>query len=280
MGRFAALVTFDGTSFCGWQRQDAASQGGAKAGRSVQAAFEAALEKITHTHVAVTSSGRTDSGVHATGMVCHFDLSDEREWDPDILFRALNGLLRPLIRIVGVQPVEREFHARKSATHKQYSYYFQQGPCPLPHLEPYSWWIRKPLDLDAMRRSLAHLQGRHDFKPFQASGSTVKTTIREILEAEIEVQPIGFPALPLVGSRKHSGTVNEFSIVRMRLVGTGFLKQMVRSIAGTLLEVGEGRRHPDSTQQILIERDRKKVGVTAPGRALWLERVFYDGLNW
>jgi tRNA pseudouridine38-40 synthase len=280
MGRFAALVTFDGTSFCGWQRQDKASQGGKKAGRSVQAAFEAALEQITHVHVPVTSSGRTDSGVHASGMVCHFDLSDERQWDIDILFRALNGILRPSIRIIGVQPVEPEFHARKSAVSKQYSYYFQQGPCPLPHLEPYSWWIRKRLDLDAMRRSLAHLHGKHDFKPFQASGSTVKTSIREILEAEIEVQPIVFPALPLMGTRQHSGTLNEIFMVRLRLVGTGFLKQMVRSIAGTLLEVGEGRRHPDSTQQILLELDRKKVGVTAPGRALWLERVNYNGLNW
>ncbi len=270
MSRYAALLAFEGTSYCGWQRQTPTSQNGPLAGHSIQAKVEGALQKVTGQKIHVASSGRTDAGVHATGLVCHFDI-ENREWAPEILHRALNALLKPEIRVIGVQGVDSEFHARKSALRKQYSYYFQQGPCPLPHLEPYSWWIRKRLDLEAMRRALAHLKGKHDFKPFQASGSSVKTSVREILEAEVEQQPVSFPSLP---------EVEGFFLVRIRLVGTGFLKQMVRSISGTLLEVGEGRRHPDSTQQILIECDRKKVGVTAPGRALWLERVDYNGLNW
>jgi tRNA pseudouridine38-40 synthase len=278
MSRYAALIAFEGTSFCGWQKQ-AAGKNGVHAERSVQNTIETAIAKMTREKTHVTGSGRTDSGVHASGMVCHFDLKN-REWDPDILHRGLNALLRPAIRVIGIQPVETTFHAQKSAVRKQYSYYFQQGPCPLPHMEPYTWWIRKPLDLEAMRRALSHLKGKHDFKPFQASGSSVKTTVREILEAEVEHLPMPFPGMPPMGTRGHSGSMKEFSLVRIRLVGTGFLKQMVRSISGTLLEVGEGRRHPDSTLQILQECDRKKVGVTAPGRALWLEWVHYNGLNW
>lgn len=278
MTRYAALIAFEGTSFCGWQKQKA-GKSGANAERSIQNTIETAIAKMTREKTSVTGSGRTDAGVHATGLVCHFDLKN-REWDPDILFRGLNALLRPAIRVIAVRPVSPDFHAQRSAVRKQYSYYFQQGPCPLPHLEPYTWWIRKALDIEAMRRALGHLKGRHDFKPFQAAGSTVKTSVREILEAEIEQLPVPFPGLTPLGAWQHGGTVPQFSLVRVRLVGTGFLKQMVRSISGTLLEVGEGRRDPDSTRQILIEGDRKKVGRTAPGRALWLERVDYSGLNW
>jgi tRNA pseudouridine38-40 synthase len=173
-----------------------------------------------------------------------------------------------------VRAVPIEFHAQRSAEKKQYSYYFQQGPCALPHLEPYSWWIRKPLDRPAMQRALDLLKGEHDFIAFQGRGATVKTTVRRILEAEVSWELVRFPqAMEL-----HEGV--PLGCVRVRLIGTGFLKQMVRGIAGTLLQVGEGRRPPECMTEILASRDRGQVGPTAPGRALWLERVWYPGLEW
>jgi tRNA pseudouridine38-40 synthase len=124
-----------------------------------------------------------------------------------------------------------------------------------------------------MNRALGFLVGEHDFKPFQSSGARPGPTVRKILEAEAVPEPIAFPG----------GLAGRAHLVRIRIVGTGFLKQMVRGIAGTLLQIGEGRRDPESTREILVSGDRKKVGPTAPGRALWLEEVWYPSqfaLSW
>lgn len=225
--------------------------------------------------IALVGSGRTDSGVHAVGQVAHFILN--KQWDPGVLHRAMNSRLRnevPDIQVLAVQPVSHEFHAQQSADKKQYSYYFQQGPCALPHLEPFSWWIHRRLDRAAMQRALDKLQGEHDFKPFQAAGSKPGPTVRMIFEAEIHWEALRIPeSLDVVGGIP-------LGFVRIRLVGSGFLKQMVRGIAGTLLEVGEGRRAPESIDEILTTQNRRKVGPTAPARALWLEKVWYSGLQW
>lgn len=170
---------------------------------------------------------------------------------------------------MSVDRVVPEFHAQLSATHKQYSYYFQQGPCALPHLMDTTWWIQRTLDLEAMREALSVLVGEHDFKPFQASGAPEgRSTVRSILEAEITREPM--PAFP-----GHDLNDLGYSVVRVRLVGTGFLKQMVRGIAGTLLQVGEGRRPASDMKVILETLDRVKVGPTAPSKGLTLERVWY-----
>src|SRR5690348_13543864 len=123
MWKYAALVSYLGTDFCGWQKQ----KGSASEGKpSVQQTIEAALSKMTSQAVSIVGSGRTDSGVHSLGQVIHFVLS-AREWEPQILLRGLNGILPMSIRILAVQPVALEFHAQRSAEKKQYSYYFQQG---------------------------------------------------------------------------------------------------------------------------------------------------------
>jgi tRNA pseudouridine38-40 synthase len=200
-----------------------------------------------------------------------------KEWNPAILYRGLNSLVPPGIRILSVQNVDLGFHAQRSAIHKQYSYFFQQGPAPLPHIAPYSWWIRKELNVGAMNLAAESLKGVHDFKPFQASGAAVKSTVREVFEAEVCEEPIVFPELSLSETKGYGGgTSKRFVMVRFRIVGTGFLKQMVRSIAGTLLEIGEDRRDVSSILQILKTKDRGQVGITAPGRGLWLERVTYN----
>jgi len=278
--KYTLQISYVGTLYCGWQKQKTALRQGIEPETgmlpSIQSTIESTLERITGETLTVVGSGRTDAGVHALGQDAHIVLR-KKEWDPVILQRALNGLLPESIRVLAIRRVDPTFHAQHSALKKQYSYYFQQGPCPLPHLTPLSWWIRKDLDLNAMQQALDFLKGEHDFKPFEASGAKPHSTVRTILEAEITkgsgpsfegdratalTSPYVAPDLP-------------FNLVRVRLVGTGFLKQMVRGIAGTLLQVGEGRRPPECFRDILHTRNRSLVGPTAPARALWLERVWY-----
>ena len=261
MWKYAALLSYAGTDYCGWQKQKGSAAEGAP---SIQTTIERALAKITGEEVSVVGSGRTDSGVHAVGQVAHFRLL-KKEWDPRILQRGLNSALPIELRALVVQPVDLDFHAQRSAEKKQYSYFFQQGPCAIPHLEPFSWWIHKKLNTAEMQRALNHLVGEHDFKPFQASGAKPGPTVRKILEAEVTRERAVFPGVPYPS----------VEFVRIRVVGTGFLKQMVRGIAGTLLQVGEERRPADDLQRILSTGERASVGPTAPARALWLERVWY-----
>lgn len=266
MWKYAATLSYDGTGFCGWQKQ---KKSAALGNPSIQATVESALSQMVREPVSVVGSGRTDSGVHAIGQVAHFVLRN-KQWEPEVLQRGMNGILPMKIRALKVQPVSLDFHAQRWAIKKQYSYYFQQGPCALPHLEPWSWWIQKKLDVQAMQAAIQSLVGEHDFKPFQASGAKPIPTIRTIFEAEVSLVSELFP----FGAG--GGAYESFHLVRVRLLGSGFLKQMVRGIAGTLLQVGEGRRAPDCIREILDSQDRKKVGPTAPARALWLERVWYQ----
>jgi tRNA pseudouridine38-40 synthase len=261
MWKYALLLSYVGTRYCGWQKQKGSAAEGLP---SIQTTIEQALARITGEEVSVVGSGRTDSGVHAVGQVAHFRLS-RKEWDPGIIQRGLNSALPIDIRVLASQRVEMDFHAQRSAVKKRYSYFFQQGPSAIPHLEPYSWWIRKRLDTEAMQRALDHLTGEHDFKPFQSSGAKPGPTVRKILEAQVTREPAVFPGVPYPS----------VEFVRVRLIGTGFLKQMVRGISGTLLQIGEGRRPADDVQRILSSGDRGLVGPTAPARALWLERVWY-----
>lgn len=264
MQKYAVILAYKGTRYCGWQTQKGS---GAAKDPSIQSTIQAALLQMTGEDVSIVGSGRTDAGVHAVRQVAHFILK-EKVWEPRILFRGLNTILPPDIRVRHVLPVTIEFHAQRSAVRKQYSYYFQQGSSPLPHLAPYSWWIHKTLNVEAMSEAVQCLIGEHDFKAFQASGSKPTTTsVREILEADVTVVPAGFPVDPLFGE--------EATFVRVRLMGTGFLKQMVRGISGTLLQVGDGRRPPSVMKELLDARSRQGVGPTAPARALWLERVWY-----
>ncbi len=268
--RLALTLSYDGTAFCGWQSQKGSAASGSP---SIQATLQSALAKILGVEFRdgtkpfrMMASGRTDAGVHALNQVVHVELNEiSLKMSHSKLLVALNGTLSNNIRVTEVREVDAEFHAQLSAVKKRYAYYFQQGPCSLPHLHKYSLWIYKTLDLTAMQRALDSLKGKHDFKPFQASGGVTKTTIREITEARVEKLPVVFP----------EGIAPEFFLVRLTLVGNGFLKQMVRGIAGTLLQIGEGRRPSTDMKQILESGDRQLVGPTVHGRGLWLEKVWY-----
>ncbi len=265
--KYALRLSYLGKNYCGFQRQSRDPEK-APALPSIQETVEKALSKVTDTPISIIGSGRTDSGVHAVGQVFHFNLEAEK-YTADKIKRGLNSLLPQDIRVIEAQVVPAEFHAQRSAIKKQYSYYFQQGPCALPHLMDTTWWIQKTLDVEAMHAALAVLLGEQDFKAFQGAGSKVgMTTIRTILEAE--VTRIKMPLFPGQDLDERG-----FSVVRMRLVGTGFLKQMVRGIAGTLLQIGEKQREAAEMAVILSTKNRSLVGPTAPAKGLTLERVWY-----
>jgi tRNA pseudouridine38-40 synthase len=266
MKKYALLLSYVGTPYCGWQRQ---APSGPEKRPSVQGVLEETLFKLSGERVAVVGSGRTDSGVHASNQVAHF-IFKKKIWNEAVLFKGLNSILPRTIQALQLQEVPLDFHAQKSAIKKQYSYYFQQGASAIPHYEPLSWWIRKRLDLEALRRALQVLVGEHNFKPFQARGSRPGSTIRKIFGAEVSFLPIAFP---------HSFS-QTFGLIRIQIIGSGFLKQMARGIAGTLLQIGEGRRPPEAMSEILVSQERSQVGPTAPARALWLEKVWYPNLKW
>ncbi len=264
--KVALRIAYLGKNYCGWQRQSREVLPARLP--SIQETIEGALSRIHDSRITIVGSGRTDAGVNALGQIAHF-FSPNPKFTPRILMNGLNSLLPQDIRVLEAFRVEDSFHAQRSAVKKQYSYYFQQGPAPLPQWMDTSWWIRRTLDVAAMDEAVRILLGEQDFASFQASGGNPgKSTVRTILEAGVSLVPM--PEFP-------GADLNErgFGMVRVRLVGTGFLKQMVRGIAGTLLQIGEAQRKASEMRTVLESRRRELVGPTAPAKGLTLERVWY-----
>ena len=240
-------LQYDGTDFVGWQRQ--------RTGVSVQGLLEDALQPIEGRAVTLHGAGRTDAGVHALGQVASVMLASDL---PDqTLARALNAVLPPAVRVLGVQEVEAGFHARFSARAKTYEYRIINAPLVSAFVYRYTWHVPRPLDIEAMRTAAEPLVGLHDFAGFQAAGSAVATTERTVVALEIEEG--GGYDLPMI----------------VRITGDGFLRHMVRNIVGTLVEVGSGRRDPWRLLAVLDSRDRAKAGPTAPPHGLFLAHVAY-----
>ncbi len=240
-------LQYDGTDYVGWQRQPN--------GTSIQALVEDALLPIEGRPVTVHGAGRTDAGVHALGQVASATLGTRLE--APTIARALNGVLPPQVRVVGAAEAPDLFHARFSAVGKTYEYRIVNAPLVSPFLHRYVTHIVPPLDLDAMREASAVLAGRHDFAAFQAAGSGTPSTERTI--HAIEWQEGGGPDVPLV----------------LRISGDGFLRHMVRTIAGTVVQAGLGRCTAAEVAGILAGRDRTRAGPTAPASGLFLIRVYY-----
>ncbi len=247
MRNLKVTVQYDGTGLVGWQRQ--------AGGTSVQALLEDALAPFDSRRVVVHGAGRTDAGVHALAQVATFGLTNSIA--PAALVRALNGVLVPQVRILAAEEVGPGFHARFSATGKIYEYRIVNGPLLSPFLHRYAWHVPQPLDLEAMRAAAAQLVGTHDFASFQGSGSFVVSTERTM--RALAWEDGGGYDLPLV----------------MRIEGDGFLRHMVRNIAGTLVEIGVGRWSAAEMEGILAARDRRRSGRTAPPHGLFLARVLY-----
>lgn len=241
---YRLTLSYRGADFAGWQRQPNAT--------TVQEVLEEALSSVAGEEIRVVGAGRTDAGVHARGQVAHLD--SERRFEIGALVNGTNHHLPEAVRVLAACRTGDGFHARKCALAKEYRYRTSRAAVLSPLDEP--WTLRIPeVDLEAMRVATAAVVGRHDFSAFALSGGAHGQPRRRILAA----------------SWHQRGATLE-----LRIVGDGFLRGMVRSLVGTLLEVGRGRRRPDDFVSLLAGAERAAAGPTAPAHGLTLERVFYD----
>ncbi len=237
-------IEYDGTAYVGWQVQ--------ANGLSVQGVVESALAQILRQKVRIHSSGRTDAGVHARGMAAHFQTESLL---PLQAFReGVNHFLPGDVVIRTVQDMPEGFHARYSARGKWYRYTIYHHAVRSPLAARTAWHLRGPLDLEQMRQAAAYLVGEHDFQAFRSSGCVAKTSVREIFQV---------------------GIFAEGAFIHIDFRGSGFLKNMVRMLVGTLVEVGQGRRPATDLQKLLQGEAELACGPTAPPHGLCLEEVWY-----
>ena len=251
MKNFSLVIEYDGRGFLGWQRQ---AEG---AGATVQGVLEKALGQICDHPVVLHGSGRTDTGVHARGQTASFTTSSSRS--PSQIMAGGNCLLPPQVAIISATEVSPDFHARFKATGKTYEYDFLLSPTRRPLYQGRAWWVGPKLNWEAVQEALPALVGEHDFAAFQSAGSEVKSTVRSIYQAEMSrIEP---------------------DLIRLSITGSGFLRHMVRAIAGLLVEIARGRLKATSLPKIIASQDRTQAGPTAPPDGLYLSQVFYHGLN-
>lgn len=256
------VVEYDGTGLCGWQRQ--------ANGPTVQGHLEAALSKLLVHDVTVAGASRTDAGVHARGQVASFHT--ERAIPVHGIRRGTNALLPDAIAIVDASEAGDDWHPRFSATGKHYRYLLLTRAERSPRWRDRAWHRPEALDRGAMRDAAAALIGEHDFAAFRAAGCTAKHTVRRIDQIEISELPG-----ELVGDGAAGVAPIVASVLAIDVRGNAFLRNMVRILVGTLVEVGQGRRSPSQVAEILASRDRTRAGITAPARGLELVSVRYDG---
>ena len=238
------IVEYEGTELCGWQRQNN--------GPTVQQHLEEAISAITQTDTKVLGASRTDAGVHALGQVAIFKTTTSIS--PFGFRRGINTSIPRSIAVRSIEDVDNEFHPRFDAAGKHYRYTVLNRPPPSPTRRAFSWHRAQALDLEAIRACAAVLIGEHDFSAFRASGCGAATTHRRIDRIEIR---------------------REGDEVYFDVWGNAFLRNMVRIIAGTLVDAGQGRIGPEQLAQVLGGLDRREAGQTAPPEGLCLVEVFY-----
>ncbi len=238
-------IEYDGTNYQGWQVQPR--------GQTIQGVLEKTIKKITKEEVRLVGSGRTDAGVHAFGQVAHFKTNSKMALHS--MERALNSLLPQDIVIRKVEEVNENFHARKSCKSKVYEYRILNRTRRSAFHYPYAWHIPQRLDLKEMKEATRYLMGEHDFSSFRSVGTPTQTATRKVIRAEWK--------------RGREG------LIRFEIEATGFLKQMVRAIVGTLVEVGRGKIRPQEFRKILESKSRSIAGPTAPAKGLFLKEVKY-----
>jgi tRNA pseudouridine38-40 synthase len=244
MRNIQLILAYDGTDFHGWQRQPGL--------RTIQQVLEDALCQLTGARASATASSRTDAGVHALGQSVHFLTACRHS--PETIVRALNALLTHEVRVLEARERPQVFHATLDARSKRYRYVIDNGPFASPFQFRYSWFVRRPLDVAAMAAAGTALLGRHDFHSFETDWPNRTSSVRTILDLQVE----------------RSG-----SAVTIEVEADGFLYNMVRSIAGTLVWVGCGKRTPEWVAQVLAAESRTEAGPTAPPQGLFLVAVRY-----
>lgn len=238
------VVAYDGTNYSGWQIQPN--------GITIQGVLNDCLSELLGEKIEVMGASRTDAGVHALGNVCVFDTNTRIPGEK--ISYALNQSLPEDIRIQLSEEVEPDFHPRYSDSEKTYEYRILNRRFPVPTERLYSFFYHYKLDEKLMREAASYLIGEHDFASFCGSGAQVKSTVRAVTRAEV---------------------LREGDIVTIRISGTGFLYNMVRIIAGTLIEIGNGQYPPEKMKEIIDARDREAAGPTAPARGLTLMCIEY-----
>jgi tRNA pseudouridine38-40 synthase len=244
MRNIKLLLSYDGTDFSGWQRQPDR--------RTVQQVLEDAIGQLTGVEAATNASGRTDAGVHALGQVVHFYTASPHA--PEVFVKALNAILPSDVRVNGAREMPQAFHATLDAKSKLYRYIIDNGQVADPFQRRYSYHVYRPLDVDAMQRAAAALEGRHDFHSFETQWPNRMSSVRTITQIAVR-------------------RMNNF--VWVDVEADGFLYNMVRSITGTLLLVGTGRWPESRVAEALQAEDRREAGPTAPPQGLFLVRVRY-----
>ena len=300
--RYILSLSYDGSAFCGWQIQPSSP--------SVQQCLEEALAKLCGGPVAVTGAGRTDTGVHAADYVCHFDLTGPLPFEASDFCYKLNAILPRSVVVHAVLPTAEDFHARFSATQRSYTYFIHRKKDPF--VAAYSWQCGFPgLDFDAMNEACQYLLGTHDFSCFEKVGGANKTSICTITEAfwkpytptHVSLMDFGFtpeegvvsetvasrplppqaagPSLlcgrgwPQVSDTTPSSCGQSPTYWYFRVSADRFLRNMVRAIVGTLIEVGRGKHDPAWVKELIETGTRGDAGESVPGHALFLSKVRY-----
>lgn len=243
--RVLLVVAYDGTNYCGWQVQ--------KNGETVEGVLNRALSDLFGVSIEVTGASRTDSGVHALGNVAVFDV--ETRMPAEKISYALNRRLPEDVRVQKSVQVAEDFHPRKQTCRKSYEYRILNREFELPGERLSSHFYRRKLDVETMKRACPYFLGEHDFKSFCSIHTQAETTVRKIYSLDI---------------------VRSEDFVKIRVTGSGFLYNMVRILAGTLIEVGIGAIRPEEIPFILEAKDREKAGPTAPARGLTLLGMEYE----
>jgi tRNA pseudouridine38-40 synthase len=301
MFRILLTVQYKGSQYCGWQFQPG--------GLSIQEVLSEAVSKILSYPVNIVASGRTDAGVHALCQVCHFDVPSEKipksiKANLSKLVLGLNTSLPDDIVVSHCKFVKDDFHSQLSAKRKRYVYHILNSYVPSPFYEDYTWRVPYKLNIERMKKAATYLKGQHDFASFCASDSTAKTTVRKVYSLSIScvilrrsrrILMIPHDTSVRFSTSEAKNLKNDSEILRgvypersrraqndkyakqisISITGNGFLKHMVRNIVGTLVDVGRGRLKPTDVKRILQSHDRRKAGMTAPAKGLFLERVTY-----
>ena len=247
---FKLLIQYDGTDFHGWQVQE--NQ------RTVQGELERTVSLLEDAQVHVVGSGRTDAGVHAEGQVANIRLT--RTFTPEKLRVAINGNLWRDVRVLNVEKASDEFHARFSAKVKTYVYRVVNAPVMSPFWLRWAHHEARPLDVGRMNEAARFFLGEHDWTAFSAARSDVENRVRVIKDFTVE---------------SFWDTRANASIIEFRISANGFLRYMVRSIVGTMLEVGRGEKDSDTIQTAIVSGNRDLAGATAPSQGLTLLKVNY-----
>lgn len=245
MRNIRLTIEYDGRDFNGWQKQPTKL--------NIQGEIERAIEMITGEQVDLTASGRTDAGVHSLGQIANFKTESTLPIDKFAI--AINSKLKKSIRILKAEEVDERFHSRYNCKQKTYRYIInnsEHGSAIYRNLE---YYVPVKLNVKEMKKAIKHFEGEHDFKGFKASGTSSKSSVRTIYKTDIK-------------------TENDRIIIE--LTGNGFLYNMVRIIAGTLVDVGLGKIKAEDIPEIIKSGDRQKAGKTLPPQGLYLVKVEYD----